>query len=78
MIIKAKYVGPFFEVHIPGFENKTCKRGDVVKLRVPDGADVGGCWEIIDGADGVLDASAKVVDNKSAKKTGSGSKKGGK
>lgn len=47
MILTAKYVGPFSEVTVPGFENKVCKRGETVKIRITDGTEIGGCWDVI-------------------------------
>lgn len=42
MIVSAKYVGPFPEVVCNGV---TVKRGEVAKLRIPDGQALAGCWE---------------------------------
>lgn len=50
MILEAKYVGPFSVVTVPGFNRKTVKRGEPVKVRVPDGASLGGCWDVTKGA----------------------------
>lgn len=47
MIVEAKYVGPYPEVLVPGFERKICKRGETTKIRVDEGVSLGGCWEII-------------------------------
>ena len=60
MILEAKYTGPFSEVTVPGFEFKTVKRGEVTKLRVPDGRDIGGCWEITAGKEEYESSRAKA------------------
>lgn len=60
MILEARYIGPFEEVTVPGFEFKTVKNGEATKLRVPDGSDIGGCWEIIAGKDEYDAARAKA------------------
>lgn len=49
MILKAKYIGPFPEVTVPGFTKKRAVPGETVTLRVPDGFPIGGCWEIVEG-----------------------------
>jgi len=62
MIVKAKYLGPFPEVTVPGFAGKTAKLGEEVKLRVPDGYPLGGCWEITEG----LKEYQKAIDDRVA------------
>ena len=49
MILEAKYLGPFAKVQVPGFEHKTCKRGETTKMRIPAGRPIGACWEITKG-----------------------------
>lgn len=49
MILKAKYVGPYASVEVPGFAHRTAKRDEVVTVRVPDGSVLGGPWEIVEG-----------------------------
>lgn len=67
MIVRAKYVGPFAEVTVPGFENKVCKRGDPVLIRIPDDQEIGACWEVLpddqpaDAADQANDAPEAVA-----------------
>lgn len=50
MILLAKYTGPYPEVTVPGFVGKVTLRDKPVKIRVPDGMPLGGCWDIIEGA----------------------------
>lgn len=45
MIVRAKYTGPFDEVTIAGV---TVKRGEAARIRVPDGQQLGGCWQVLD------------------------------
>lgn len=55
MIVHAKYIGPFPEVTISGV---TVKRDEVAKIRVPDGQQLGGCWELVE--DGQTEAQAAL------------------
>lgn len=45
MIVSAKYIGPFPEVN---FNGVTAKPGEVVRLRVPEGQTLAGCWEVVE------------------------------
>ena len=53
MILEAKYIGPHSRVSVPGYQHRETVRKDgkfpVVKIRVPEGRPIGGCWEIIKG-----------------------------
>ena len=55
MIINARYIGPYLEVSVPGWENKLSRRGPdgqhpVVTLRMPDHQLLAGCWEPVEVA----------------------------
>jgi hypothetical protein len=52
MIVTAKYVGPFPEVTCNG---TTAKPGEIVRLRIPDGQTLAGCWEVQTDADAPAD-----------------------
>lgn len=67
MILKAKYIGPFPEVTVPGFTKKRAHPGETVTLRVPDGFPLGGCWEIVEGMKEYRDALEKAEADRIAK-----------
>lgn len=67
MILKAKYIGPFPEVTVPGFGKKFAVPGETVTLRVPDGFPLGGCWEIVEGAKEYRAALEKAEAERTAK-----------
>ena len=67
MILKAKYVGPFAEVSVPGFAGKVAHPGEEVVLRVRDGFPLGGCWEITEGEDQYRAALEKAQAEKKEK-----------
>lgn len=62
MIFRGRYIGPYFEVRIPGFETKMSTRGadgshPAVTVRIPDHQQIGGDWEVLDvddAADGQI------------------------
>jgi len=49
MILEAKYIGPHSRVSVPGYQHRVAVRGEVVKMRLPEGRPIGGCWEIVKG-----------------------------
>lgn len=65
MILEAKYIGPFKRVYVPGFEDKKVERGELVKLRIPDGVVLPACWKITKGQE-AYGAALKVAEQKRA------------
>jgi len=68
MILEAKYIGPYPRVSVPGYQHRESVRGKdgkhpVVKIRVPEGRPIGGCWEITKGKK-EYDAGLKKVQDK--------------
>ena len=67
MILEAKYIGPHSRVSVPGYQHRESVRKDgkhpVVKIRIPEGRPLGGCWEIIKGKK-EYDAGLKAAQKK--------------
>lgn len=68
MILEAKYIGPHSRVSVPGYQHRESVRGKdgnhpPVKIRVPEGRSIGGCWEIVKGKK-EYDAGLKAVQAK--------------